>query len=552
MVKFRGGTSWALANGIHAKFGSMVLHNFNFIGWQRLRVPAGTSVEAAIARYKSQANVEAVEPNYVWKPLKTANDPRFVQQYALNKIKAPAAWDSTTGDAGVVVAVIDSGVDYTHPDLSANMWRNPGEIAGNGRDDDNNGYVDDVYGIDTENGDTNPLDDDDHGTHCAGVIGAASNNGVGMTGINWSVRIMALKFLGPNGGSTAGAIKCFEYVTMMKNRGVNIRVTSNSWGGADYSAALKTAMDTAGNAGVIHMTASGNDGLDTESNASYPSNFNSPSVMSVAASDAADIRPSWSNYGRTTVDLAAPGNEIVSTIRGGYASYNGTSMATPHVAGAAALLAAYQPSLSVAQLKSTLMSTVDVLPQWTGNVVSNGRLNLARAIASVAPTTSGPAPTPTTPPVTNPSPQPVVTRRRPHRLCRRNQHHQRSRPPDHVRYSQERPATPQLSAVDMDSCSAGVLTNDRGGNGTLAARLIDDAYWGTVALAADGSFTYTADPSYPPLRRHRFVHLPATDGVSFSKVVAVKLKFAATSATQPGSQCRFNRHAYECDGTGCK
>jgi subtilisin family serine protease len=273
--KFRGGTSWTLANGIHARLGSTLLHNFNFIGWQRLRVPAGISVEAAIAKYKTQANVEAVEPNYVWKPLKTANDPRFGQQYALSKIKAPAAWDSTTGNVGIVVAVIDSGVDYTHPDLSANMWRNPGEIAANGRDDDNNGYVDDVYGIDTENSDTNPMDDDDHGTHCAGVIGAASNNGVGMTGINWSVQIMALKFLGPNGGSTAGAIKCFEYVTMMKKRGVDIRVTSNSWGGADYSAALKTAMDTAGNAGVIHMTASGNDGLDTDSNNSYPSNFSS-------------------------------------------------------------------------------------------------------------------------------------------------------------------------------------------------------------------------------------------------------------------------------------
>jgi VCBS repeat-containing protein len=342
---------------------------------------------------------------------------------------------------------------------------------------------------------------------------------------------MALKFLGPNGGSTAGAIKCFEYVTMMKNRGVNIRVTSNSWGGADYSAALKTAMDTAGNAGVIHMTASGNDGLDTDSNASYPSNFNSPSVMSVAASDAADIRPSWSNYGRTTVDLAAPGNEIVSTIRGGYASYNGTSMATPHVAGAAALLAAYQPSLSVAQLKSTLMSTVDVLPQWTGNVVSNGRLNLARAIASVAPTTSGPAPTPTTPPVTNPSPQPVVT--------------PSPTPPVPTQPTPPAQPTPRPRKITAKSdrytfnyqqstwtvAAPGVLTNDRGGNGTLAARLIDDAYWGTVALAADGSFTYTADPSYPPLPgdTDSFTY-QATDGVSFSKVVAVKLKFAATSS----------------------
>jgi subtilisin family serine protease len=229
--------------------------------------------------------------------------------------------------------VIDTGVDYTHPDLSANMWRNPGEIAGNGRDDDNNGYVDDVHGIDAQNLDTNPMDDDDHGTHCAGVIGAASNNGVGVSGINWSVRIMALKFLGPDGGSTAAAIKCFEYVTMMKQRGINIRVTNNSWGGPDYSAALKTAMDAAGNAGVIHMTAAGNDGFDNDSKASYPANFTSPSVVSVAASNSADNRPNWSNYGRTNVDLAAPGYDILSTVRGGYAYMSGTSMATPQVSG---------------------------------------------------------------------------------------------------------------------------------------------------------------------------------------------------------------------------
>ncbi|HEX8235861.1 MAG TPA: S8 family serine peptidase [Abditibacteriaceae bacterium] len=526
MVKFRGGTSWALANGIHAKFGAMLLHNFPYIGWQRLRVPAGTSVEAALAQYKAQANVEAVEPNYVWKPLKVSNDPRLGQQYALNKIKAPTAWDSTTGDSGVVVAVIDTGVDYTHPDLSANMWRNPGEIAGNSKDDDNNGYIDDVYGIDAENGDTDPLDDDDHGTHCAGVIGAASNNGVGISGINWSVRIMALKFLGPDGGSTAGAIKCFEYVTMMKRRGTNIRVTSNSWGGAGYSAALKTAMDAAGNAGVIHMTASGNDGFNTDSEASYPSNFNSPSVVSVAASDAQDNRPSWSNYGRTSVDLAAPGNDILSTVRGGYAFYSGTSMATPQVSGAAALLAAYQPSLTVEQLKATLMNTVDVLPQWTGNVVSNGRLNLARAIASLTSTGSGPAPMPTTPPVTIPTPPPVVVLPTPPALPTPVQPTPRPRKIT----AKGDTYTFDYQQLKWTVAAPGVLANDKGGNGTLRASLIDDAYWGTVDLAADGSFTYTADPRYPPIAgdKDSFTY-QVTDGVSFSKIMLVKLKFAALS-----------------------
>jgi subtilisin family serine protease len=521
LVKFRPAVPPAVAHLVHSRFGASVLRHFGFIGWQRVQLPAGVSVATGVQRYRAMQDVEDVEPNYVWRAFKSANDPKFSSQYALHKIQAPAAWDRSTGDADQVVAVIDSGVDYTHPELQANMWKNPGEVAGNGRDDDGNGYVDDVHGIDPHNHDADPMDDNDHGTHVAGVIGAATNNGSGIAGINWSVRIMALKFLGSGGGSTADAIKCFEYVTMMKRRGVNVRVTSNSWGGSSYSDALKNAMDAAGNAGIIHTAAAGNEGFNNDTTASYPANFNSPSIISVAASNASDDKPSFSNYGATSVDLAAPGDAILSTVRGGYATYSGTSMATPHVSGAAALMAAYNPSLSVAQIKAALLDTVDVLPQWRGHVLSNGRLNLARALASVAPTTTAPVPTPTPtpaptqPPVTadpTPSPTPAPTP---------------TPKPVKIKAKKDSYSVDTTSGV-LRTAAPGVLANDSGGSGRLRAELVDDATLGTVSLSPDGSFVFTANSRSAPAAGNKdMFSYQVTDGISFSKVVPVKLKFTS-------------------------
>lgn len=395
LVKFGKETSSEFARSANALVGSETVREFSSIGWQQVRLPKGMSVAEGIERFRSLGGVQAVQPNYIYTLAATPNDPQFDDQYGMNRIDAPSAWNTSTGSSSVVVAVIDTGVLYTHTDLSANMWHNPGETPGNSVDDDGNGHVDDVYGIDTINDDSNPTDDNGHGTHVAGIIGAVGNNATGVTGVNWDVSIMALKSHASNGNATSASVtECFQYVTMMKGRGINIRVTNSSWSGAPeasgYDQVLKDAIDGAGNAGILNVFAAGNSGQDIDANppdsAVYPASYNSPSIISVAASVENDARASFSNYGATSVDLAAPGSNIVSTWRSSttaYTTLSGTSMAAPHVAGAAALLAATKETLSVASLKTTLIDTVDVLPGWSGLVVSGGRLNIASALASV-------------------------------------------------------------------------------------------------------------------------------------------------------------------------
>lgn len=300
----------------------------------------------------------------------------------MDKINAPAAWNASTGSSAVVVADIDTGIDYNHPDLAANLWVNTGEIAGNNIDDDGNGYVDDVYGIDAYNADGDPLDDHGHGTHTAGTIGACGNNGAGVVGVNWSVKIMALKFLDEYGsGTTAGAIECFQYALMMKNRGVNIRVTNNSWGGGGYDQALFDAINALGAEGVINVCAAGNDGMDTDASLNYPSCFDSDSIISIAASDQNDDKAYFSNWGKTTVDIAAPGVDVLSTFPDNqYYSWAGTSMASPHVAGAVALLCSIDGNQTGADLKDRLLSTADFVNWPYYPTVSNGRLNIGNAV----------------------------------------------------------------------------------------------------------------------------------------------------------------------------
>lgn len=392
LVKFRPQAAQGQRNARLAAVAAQRLRRFEALDVDHLRLPANVSVANAIAALLSDPNVEAAQPNYIREAVATAppNDPFWLsdQLWGLQKIQAPAAWTNFgTGNGTVVVADIDTGVNYNHPDLAANMWRNPGEIAGNGIDDDSNGYVDDVYGIDTRNHDGDPMDDHGHGTHTAGTIAGIGNNGVGVAGVIWNAKILACKFLSSGGsGSDADAIACFNYLVLMKNRGVNIRVTSNSWGSFRQGSpptVMLNAINNMGNAGIISMFAAGNYSADNDATPFDPASLSPASIVSVAASDGNDNLAGFSNYGATSVDIAAPGVGIISTYGADYGILSGTSMATPHVAGAAAFIATIKPNATVAQIKGYLLNNVDQGGQWTGKVASLGRLNLfAAAVAS--------------------------------------------------------------------------------------------------------------------------------------------------------------------------
>ena len=380
----------ALAKPINSRIGATELQSFGSIGWQLVKLPAGMSLEEGIAFYKSQPGVANVEPDAMRYLMSIPNDPSYSEQYGLEKIGAPAAWNKTKGGgSNTIVAVIDSGVNYSHQDLAANMWKNPKEIAGNGKDDDGNGYKDDVYGIDTGDQDSDPMDVHHHGTHCAGIIGAAGNNGIGVSGVNWKVKIMACKVMNSQKDiPSSSVLEAMQYVLTMKARGNNIRVINESLGGPTYVQAEKDLFDKLNSAGIFVAAAAGNKATNNDSVASYPASYDCPNIISVAASDKYDDVADFSNYGATSVDLAAPGVDIYSTFWPGnsaYSNLSGTSMATPMVAGAAALLSSFGPTQSPATLRKLLMDTVDAFPQWDGKVVSGGRLNLARALNAVDP-----------------------------------------------------------------------------------------------------------------------------------------------------------------------
>jgi len=406
IVKFKPGVDSATRAAVIRGRSATHLRRFDEVGLDHIRVGNGGNMAAELAQWRANPYVEYAQPNYVYRaviaPAPLPNDPYWTNGslYGMQNIGMPQAWQTFGGGTGsVIVADIDTGVQYTHPDLAANVWRNPGEIAGNGIDDDGNGYVDDVYGIDTVNHDSDPMGDASHGTHVAGTIAGVGNNGIGVVGVNWNAKILACKFLDSSGnGSDSGAIECLNYVVWMKNHGQNIRVTSNSWGSDrayGYSAALQAAFDTAGNAGIINICAAGNSGTNNDTQPFDPASFDSPSIVSVAASDSTDARAGFSNYGASSVDLAAPGVNILSTVipSPGYGYMSGTSMATPHVAGAAAYLAMLDPTLTPANLKVLLTQNVDVLPGWAGLVASGGRLNVFKAASALTGTGGNPGAT---------------------------------------------------------------------------------------------------------------------------------------------------------------
>lgn len=389
LVRFKAKATQGMMMSAHTSIRAKVIKQFKLVkNLQLVKLPPSVSVEEAIQRYRKNPNVLYAEPVYYVRVLQTfPNDPYFEYQWGLHNtgdlgaedadIDAPEAWDINTGSNEVVVAVIDTGVDYTHEDLSGNMWHNPGEIPNNGIDDDGNGYVDDIYGIDTYNNDSDPKDDHFHGTHVAGIIGAVGNNGKGVAGVNWRVKIMALKFLSSEGeGTVDDAIECFEYVAMMKDRGVNIVATNNSWGDYSYSQALYDAIYAHLQKGILCIAAAGNDAIDNALFPTYPASFYLPNLISVAATNSFDELAEFSNYGRRMVHLGAPGEEIASTyLDNEYALASGTSMAAPHVAGVAALLKAQNPTMDWRAIKNLILSGGDTIDSLIETTITGKRLN---------------------------------------------------------------------------------------------------------------------------------------------------------------------------------
>lgn len=364
-------------------------------------VKVNKHVLEAIADLNNTAGVAFAEPNFIYNHTAVSTDPLFTNgslwgmygpgtspanQYGSN---AAAAWAAgTTGSASVYVGIIDEGIQLTHPDLSGQVWVNPGDPV-DGVDNDADGYVDDTNGWDFANNDRTIYDGgssgklDDHGTHVSGTIGGKANNGIGVVGVNWSIKLISAKFLGRNGGTTANAVKAVDYLTNLKTKkGINIVASNNSWGGGGYSQALYDAISRANTAGIMFIAAAGNSGTNNDVTASYPSNYNLPNVIAVAAIDKTGALASFSQYGATTVDLGAPGVAINSTTAyNTYSSYSGTSMATPHVTGAVALYASTHTGATVTQIRNAILSSTVPTPSLSGKTVTGGRLDANAALS---------------------------------------------------------------------------------------------------------------------------------------------------------------------------
>ncbi|MCU0492786.1 MAG: S8 family serine peptidase [Chloroflexaceae bacterium] len=417
LIKFRDGTSAADLDRARALVGASRLENIRtrldgLAELELARFPQNLDINAVIARLQADAAVEYAEPNWVYTRSQAGpNDPFYTDgrlwgmygagsspanQFGSN---AAAAWAAgRTGSRSVVIGVIDEGIQVQHPDLNANMWVNPFDPV-NGVDDDGNGYIDDINGWDFVNNNNSVYDggrrgsQDSHGTHVAGTIGGVGNNGTGVVGVNWQVTMISGKFLGRTGGTTANAIRAIDYFTDLKTRhNLNIVATSNSWGGGGFSQSLLDAINRGGNVGILFIAAAGNSSANNDNGDFFPADYvctangSYDCVISVAAIDRNGNLASFSNFGATTVDIGAPGVDTNSTVPPStYASYNGTSMATPHVSGAAALYAATRFSgttgvAQAAQIRNALLSSAVPTASLSGRTVTGGRLDVNAAL----------------------------------------------------------------------------------------------------------------------------------------------------------------------------
>lgn len=383
-------------------------------GTHLIRLNGNLSVEEAVRRAKDDPRVEFAEPDYfVYATDTVPNDPRFSDLWGMSSIgcsqcaadqqslsiDATRAWDITTGSDNIVVAVLDTGVDLQHEDLAANAWVNPGEIAGNGKDDDGNGYIDDINGwnfYDDNNQTFKSSQEDFHGTHVAGSIGAVGNNGKGVAGVAWHVKLMVLKFLGgtQGKGSTSNAVLGINYAIDMRTRGVNVRVINASWGGGNDSQALRQAIAAANDAGILFVAAAGNGGTNIDNNPDFPASYarDLPNAISVAALGQDGYMASFSNYGHDSVSLAAPGTNILSTYPGGiYQTLQGTSMSTPYVSGIAVLLWAHEPSLTPSQVRQRIIDTSEPSAPLVSKLARSGRANAYDALTNRIPPVQRPS-----------------------------------------------------------------------------------------------------------------------------------------------------------------
>jgi subtilisin family serine protease len=389
LVRFDSDKSEAYKADARALVGDGWLERYTLVPGLELIHVRG-SISAAIARVKPF--VMYAEPDYVVHTSTTPNDPSFGLEWGLQNtgqtvngdpgtagadIRATQAWSLFTGDPNFVIADLDTGLQYTHPDIAANAWTNPGEIANNGIDDDGDGFIDDVHGWDFYSNDKDPDDQNGHGTHTAGTIGAVGNNGIGVSGVNWSCKIMALRFLGPGGGgSISGAISALQFAVLK-----GVKVSNNSWVGP-YDQGLYDAINASRSIGHVFVAAAGNNGSNSDTSPTYPAAMNLDNIIAVAATTNDDERASFSNYGSVSVDLGAPGENVYSTWLGSsYAYASGTSMATPHVAGAVAMVYALNPGFTYQQVKYRILATVRPIPALATITVSGGILDLAEAIS---------------------------------------------------------------------------------------------------------------------------------------------------------------------------
>jgi subtilisin family serine protease len=393
IIKPKAGSGRQLS-ALHAGQRNRVLATAGEPDIQIVELPAPGQVQQAVAAYQQSGEVEFAEPDYILRKATVPNDPRYKDLWALHNtgqiggtagadLGAEAAWSRMSRASNVVVAIIDSGIRYTHEDLADNMWRNPDEIPGNGIDDDNNGYVDDVHGINAAEQTGDPSDDEGHGTHVAGIIGAVGDNGKGTVGVAWQVQLMACKFMDSSGeGSTSDAVLCIDYA---RRKGAHI--INASWGGSYFSYALQSAIKRAQAAGVIFVAAAGNETQNLDRSPSYPANYKVDNVISVAATTRYDLLADYSNYGAKSVSLAAPGSEILSTWNTSDRAYrlqSGTSMATPFVVGVLALARANFPDDTYLELLDRVTTGAKVLPGLSGKCKTGARVNLQQALGVMA------------------------------------------------------------------------------------------------------------------------------------------------------------------------